>query len=77
MVEPGITAVDALKRLQNVAPLGTFADKHLRTVQRALEAWPAEAIWQWIDRCRWESADLDTARMGSWMKIAASALAAK
>ena len=76
-VEPGITAVDALKRLQDVSQNGTFTDKHLRTVQRALEAWRGEAIRQWIDQCRWESGDLDPAPAETWMKVAASALAAK
>lgn len=76
-VEPGITAVDAVKRLQDLAPIGAFTGKHLRTVQRALEAWRAEAIRQWIDQCRWEPGDLDFARAESWLKVAASALAAK
>lgn len=76
-VEPGISAVDTLKLLQDVAPIGTFTDKHLRTVQRALEAWRAEAIRQWIDQCRWEPGDLDAARLGNWKKVAASAIAAK
>jgi hypothetical protein len=51
--EPGITAVDMLSRLRATAP-GTFGVKHLRTVQRALEAWRADAVRQWIDQCRWE-----------------------
>ena len=53
-VEPGITAVDVLKRLQDIAPASTFTEQHLRTVQRSLETWRAEAVRQWIDQCRWE-----------------------
>lgn len=53
--EPGITAVEALRRLQNMTPPGEFTDRHLRTVQRALQAWRADAIRQWIDRCRRET----------------------
>ena len=57
--QPGMTAVEILKRLQQVAPAGVFTDKHLRTVQRALAAWRADAIRQWIDECRM---DTDTNR---------------
>jgi len=53
--EPGMTAVEILDRLQDLAPAGTFTDKHLRTVQRALVAWRADAIRQWIDQCRLET----------------------
>jgi hypothetical protein len=53
--EPGMTAVEILKRLRNFAPPGTFTDKHLRTVQRALVRWRADAILQWIDQCRLET----------------------
>ena len=52
--EPGLTAADVLRRLQDIAPTGAFAAKHLRTVQRALEAWRTEAVRQWIDQCQWE-----------------------
>ncbi|WP_157267150.1 hypothetical protein [Azohydromonas aeria] len=58
-VQPGITAVDVLQRLLDIAPAGTFASKHLRTVQRALEIWRAEAVRQWIDQCRWGVDSLD------------------
>jgi hypothetical protein len=54
-VEPGMTAAEVLRRLQEIAPVGTFAAKHLRTVQRALEAWRAEAIRHRIAQCQWES----------------------
>lgn len=50
-----MTAVEILKRLRELAPAGTFTDKHLRTVQRALSAWRADAIRQWIDQCRLET----------------------
>ncbi|MDM0050603.1 hypothetical protein [Variovorax sp. J22R115] len=53
--QPGMTAVEILKRLRELAPPGTFTDKHLRTVQRALSAWRADAIRQWIDQCRLET----------------------
>lgn len=53
--QPGMTAVEILKRLRELAPAGTFTDKHLRTVQRALAAWRADAIRQWIDQCRLET----------------------
>lgn len=33
--QPGITAVDVLQRLQDVASAGTFTSNHLQTVQRA------------------------------------------
>jgi len=52
--QPGMTAVEILGRLQELAPPGTFTDKHLRTVQRALATWRADAIRQWIDQCRRE-----------------------
>ncbi|MDR6861350.1 hypothetical protein [Variovorax guangxiensis] len=52
--QPGMTAVEILKRLRELSPAGTFTDKHLRTVQRALSAWRADAIRQWIDQCRLE-----------------------
>jgi hypothetical protein len=58
-LEPGVTAVDVLRRLTEVAPAGTFTTKHLRTVQRSLEGWRAEAVRRWIDECRWETAQLD------------------
>jgi hypothetical protein len=58
-VEPGISAVDALARLQGVAPPGMFTASHLRTVQRALEGWRADAVRQWIDQCRWEADQLE------------------
>ncbi|MDX9716368.1 MAG: transposase family protein [Thauera sp.] len=51
MAEPGITAVEVLKRLEAVAPAGMFATKHLRTVQRALEVWRADVIRQRISEC--------------------------
>jgi hypothetical protein len=54
-VEPGVTAVDVLKRLKNIAPASTFTERHLRTVQRSLETWRAEAVRQWIDQCQWEA----------------------
>jgi hypothetical protein len=53
--QPGMTAVEILKRLRELAPAGTFTDKHLRTVQRALSAWRSDAIRQWIDQCRLET----------------------
>jgi hypothetical protein len=53
--QPGMTAVEILKRLREIAPAGTFTDKHLRTVQRALATWRADAIRQWIDQCRQET----------------------
>jgi len=53
MVEPGITAVEVLRRLQDIAP-SAFAAKHLRTVQRALEAWRAEVIRERIRQSQWE-----------------------
>ena len=53
--QPGMTAVEILKRLRELAPAGTFTDKHLRTVQRALSAWRADAIRRWIDQCRLET----------------------
>jgi hypothetical protein len=62
--EPGITAIDVLSRLQDIAP-GTFAVEHLRTVQRALEAWRAEAVRQWIDQCQWEPEHLEALADGS------------
>ncbi|WP_162584600.1 hypothetical protein [Variovorax sp. RA8] len=52
---PGMTAVEILKRLRELAPTGTFTDKQLRTVQRALSAWRADAIRRWIDQCRLET----------------------
>ena len=58
-VEPGITAVDVLKRLQDITPTGTFTARHLRTVQRSLETWRAEAVRQWIDQCGWEAEHLE------------------
>lgn len=58
-LEPGVTAVDVLRRLTDVAPAGTFTAKHLRTVQRSLEGWRAEAVRQWIDQCRWEADHLE------------------
>lgn len=48
---PGTTAVEVLRRLQEIAPPGALTAKHLRTVQRALEGWRAEAIRHWIDQC--------------------------
>jgi len=53
--QPGLTAVEILQRLRELAPAGTFTDKHLRTVQRALAVWRADAIRQWIDQCRLET----------------------
>lgn len=50
--QPGLTGVEILQRLQQVAPAGLFTDKHLRTIQRALAAWRADAIRQWIAECR-------------------------
>lgn len=58
-LEPGITAVHVLRRLQDTAAAGTFTTRHLRTVQRSLELWRADAVHQWIDRCRWEIEPLD------------------
>jgi len=58
-VEPGITGADVLRRLRAIASEGTFAGTHLRTVQRALEAWRTEAVRQWIDQCQWEPEHLD------------------
>lgn len=52
--QPGMTAVEILGRLQELAPPGTFTDKHLQTVQRGLATWRADAIRQWIDQCRQE-----------------------
>jgi hypothetical protein len=74
-VEPGITAVDVLARLREVAPSGTFTAKHLRTVQRALEPWRAEAIRQWLDQCRLEPEGDESAHL--WLRLAAPLLAAK
>jgi hypothetical protein len=54
-VDPGITAVDVLKRLQDIAPASTLTKQHRRTVQRSLETWRAEAVRQWIDQCQWEA----------------------
>ena len=54
-VDPGITAVDVLKRLQDTAPAGMVTEQRLRTVQRSLETWRAEAVRQWIDQCQWEA----------------------
>jgi hypothetical protein len=76
-VEPGITAVDALRRLQSIAPAGTFTAKHLRTVQRALEAWRAEAIRQWIDQCRLQPEDPGSPRLEDWLRVAAPLFVAK
>jgi hypothetical protein len=42
--QPGMTGVEILDRLRALAPPGTFKDRHLRTVQRALATWRAEAI---------------------------------
>lgn len=53
--QPGMTAVEILERLRELAPAGTFTDTHLRTVQRALATWRADAIRQWIDQCRIET----------------------
>ena len=53
--QPGMTAVEILERLRELAPAGTFTDAHLRTVQRALATWRADAIRQWIDQCRMET----------------------
>ncbi|MDQ0028076.1 hypothetical protein J2X90_005929 [Variovorax paradoxus] len=53
--QPGMTAVEILDRLRELAPAGTFKATHLRTVQRALATWRAEAIRQWIDQCRAET----------------------
>jgi len=55
----GIAATDVLRRPQDIAPDDTFAAKHLRTVQRALESWRAEAVGQWIGQCQWEAAYLE------------------
>ncbi|MBT2326394.1 hypothetical protein J7E62_29185 [Variovorax paradoxus] len=52
--QPGMTAVEILDRLRALAPTGTFKETHLRTVQRALATWRAEAIRQWIE-CRAET----------------------
>lgn len=51
MAEPGITAVEVLKRLEAVAPAGMFTMKHLRTVQRSLEVWRADVVRQRISQC--------------------------
>jgi hypothetical protein len=76
-VEPGLTAVDMLRRLQDMAPAGTFTSKHLRTVQRALETWRAEAIRQWIDQCRVEPDDLESPRLKVGLRMATRLLAAR
>jgi len=76
-VEPGLTAVDMLKRLHDIAPAGTFTAKHLRTVQRALETWHAEAIRQWINQCRVEPGDPESPRRKDGLKMATRLLAAK
>jgi hypothetical protein len=77
MLEPGLTAVDTLKRLQDIAPARMFAAKHLRTVQRALEVWRAEAIRQWIDQCRLEPDDRESQRLQDWLRITTPILAAR
>ena len=76
-VEPGLTAVDALKRLQDSAPAGTFTATHLRTVQRALEQWRAEAIRQWIDQCRLEPEGSESPRLKELLRIATPVLVAR
>jgi hypothetical protein len=74
--EPGLAAGDMLKRLQDIAPAGTFTAKLLRTVQRALETWCAEAIRQWIDQCRLEPDDPESPRLVNGLRIATRLLAA-
>jgi hypothetical protein len=76
-LEPGLTAVDMLRRLQDMAPAGTFTAKHLRTVQRALETWRAEAIRQWIDQCRVEPDDPESPRLKDGLKMATRLLATR
>jgi hypothetical protein len=74
--EPGLTAVDMLRRLQDIAPAGTFTAKHLRTVQRALETWRAEAIRQWIDQCRLDSDSPESPLLVNGLRMATRLLAA-
>jgi hypothetical protein len=40
-----------------------FTAKHLRTVQRALESWRADAVRQWIDQCHSEAEHLKGSAM--------------
>lgn len=42
--EPALTGVHVLQRLQAHAPEAAFEDKHLRTIQRALEKWRSDAV---------------------------------
>lgn len=76
-IEPGLTAVDMLKRLQDVAPPGTFSANHLRTVQRALEDWRVEAIRQWIEQCRLKPDHTESPRVEDGLKMATRLLAAR
>jgi hypothetical protein len=64
-VDPGISAVDVLKQLQVIAPTDTFTSQHLRTVQRSLETWRAEAVRQWIEQCRADFDALEALEDGS------------
>lgn len=48
--DPAITGADVLQRLQAHAPEAAFKDKHLRTIQRALEQWRSDAVRSLIQR---------------------------
>jgi hypothetical protein len=47
---PAITGVEVLQRPQAHAPEAAFKEKHLRTVQRALEKWRSDAVRSLIQR---------------------------
>jgi hypothetical protein len=52
--EPALTGMDVLQRLQAQAPEAAFEDKHLRTIQRALEKWRSDAVRSLIQRIHHE-----------------------
>lgn len=49
-----MSGVEVLRPLQAQAPEVAFTDKHVRTIQRALEKWRSQAVRSLIDRMNQE-----------------------